>query len=476
MPARRRWRWRWQAMLRRFSYLGALAVAALAVVGVVQLARGAPGLALLGRFAAQCPVDPVRSAQAAPLDPTLGLASWTTFQGSAGHNLVLPGAVGQDPLSTSWTFRPGAEMTMAPSVVGGIAYLSSLNGCVYALDAASGQPLWAFHTDNEVMSEPLVVGGRVFVGTGNKVILQRGNAMVRGSGANTLYALSQSDGQLLWQHPTLGENMPTQLYADGRLYSATGGGEVYALQAATGQTVWQTRIGSVVSMSSMVAWGHTAIVGGANPYAFYGIDLATGRIAWTLPIHLAEGGVDDITPAVAHGVAFVQVPEGAYPNATVVEWAIDVQNGRNLWQTLLGTGSIAGPDNKEETGVATVVQGVVYVGSPALKGLWALSAHTGQPLWKAPTPLPAPIRAAPTVDGPYIFASGQGELYVIDRQTGALLRALHVGTPVPGTGTCTTPSPLVVGQTLYYAAGADNVLVAAPVADVLSGRLPAGAG
>ncbi len=472
MPAGRRWRWRGRTAVRRIGFLGLVLATAVAALTAVQSARGASGLALITGLASRCAAAPASGAASAPLDPTLGWASWPTFQGVAGHNLVVPGNVGQDPLAASWTFRPGAEMSMAPAVVGGVAYLTALNGCVYALDAASGHVRWTFHTGNELMSEPLVVGGRVFVGSGNKTILQTRTGIVRGSGANAIYALQQGSGHLLWTHPTVGENMPTQLYADGRVYSATGGGEVYALDAATGKATWQTHIGSVVSMSSLVASGQTAVVGGADPYAFYGINLQSGKVAWKLPLASAEGGVDDITPTVAGGVAFAQVPEGIFPKATVVEWAINTQTGRNLWQTLLGQGSLAA-SNKEEAGVATAVQGVVYVGSPALKGLWALNAQTGKPVWAAPTPLRAGIRAAPTVDGSTIFASGQGWLYVIDRQTGALLHAIKVGTPVPGTGTCVTPSPLVVGQTLYFAAGADNALVAEPVAAALAGRVPA---
>ena len=35
---------------------------------------------------------------------------------------------------------------------------------VYALDAASGETLWAFRTENWVSSSPAAVGGMVFVG------------------------------------------------------------------------------------------------------------------------------------------------------------------------------------------------------------------------------------------------------------------------------------------------------------------------
>lgn len=53
------------------------------------------------------------------------------------------------------------------TVVGGILYAESDSGHVYALDAATGQQIWRAKVDNSAMGNPIVVGGRVFVGTGD---------------------------------------------------------------------------------------------------------------------------------------------------------------------------------------------------------------------------------------------------------------------------------------------------------------------
>ena len=415
---------------------------------------------------------PTNGTVAAPTMPGIGLPVWTGFEGSAAHDLIIPGPSTTSPLSTSWSFQPNGEIGTAPSVVGGVAYLSSLDQCVYALDVATGKELWAFHGDQMSMSEPLVVDGRVFFGTGNKIVVSTANGgVMRGTGANTIYALDASTGKELWSFNTYGENMPTLLYSDGMVYAATGGSMMYALNAASGKLQWSLPVHSVVSMSSPEASGHIAVFGGADPYAFYGVNLSTGKIAWTLPVQ-AEGGVDDNTPTIANGIAYVQVPEGIFPNATVVEFAINVQTGQNLWQTVLGQGSLPTND-KEETGVATAYGGVLYVGSPALHSLYALNIQTGAMLWSAPPTLPGGVRTSPTVTGSDVLVTDNaGGLDVLDRATGQLLHTIQIGVRVPGTGECTTPAPELVGQTLLFATGKDAVLTAEPLAQVLAGDPP----
>lgn len=46
-----------------------------------------------------------------------------------------------------------------------MVYVGSLDGYVYALDAARGEQRWRFHTNVSVWSSPAVVGGVVYVGS-----------------------------------------------------------------------------------------------------------------------------------------------------------------------------------------------------------------------------------------------------------------------------------------------------------------------
>jgi outer membrane protein assembly factor BamB len=416
---------------------------------------------------ADCAAGPRASAGATP-PMGVGLTAWPGFQASGSHDLVLPAqTAGGAPFSVSWRFATNGSVVMAPAVVNGVAYIGSMDGCVYALDVADGRMLWSFPAQNQVMSEPLVVGGSVYFGAGNKEMVSTSHGIVRGSGVSGVYALDARTGQLRWMVPTRGEDMPTPAYAHGVVYEATGGKEFYAIDAATGRLLWRLDIGSYVSMSSPTVVGDIALFGGADPYALYAVNLRTHRLAWTLPFPQAEGAVDDLTPAVSGGVAYVQVPEGGAIKR-IVEMAVRVQDGRVLWRTTLGTdyldvvqralwqGDLAGYDG-EEAGVATVRGGRIYVGTPALPGLWALDAATGKVLWHSP--LPGAVRTAPAVTGTQVFAASNTALYVVDRATGTVEVQRTLGTWITGNGVmipCSTPAPEVVGDTLLVGVGLDT--------------------
>jgi outer membrane protein assembly factor BamB len=56
-------------------------------------------------------------------------------------------------------------MVSSPAVGGGVVYIGSFDGNVYAIDAQSGQKEWAFQTGDIVHSSPAVVNGVVYVGS-----------------------------------------------------------------------------------------------------------------------------------------------------------------------------------------------------------------------------------------------------------------------------------------------------------------------
>jgi outer membrane protein assembly factor BamB len=53
----------------------------------------------------------------------------------------------------------------SPAVAGGVVYVGSYDGHVYALDAKTGERLWRYQTGDEVVSSPAVAGGVVYVGS-----------------------------------------------------------------------------------------------------------------------------------------------------------------------------------------------------------------------------------------------------------------------------------------------------------------------
>jgi outer membrane protein assembly factor BamB len=64
-----------------------------------------------------------------------------------------------------WRFQTGAAIQSSPVVVGGAVYLGSMDGNVYAVDAATGTELWRFSTSDRVVSSPAIADGTVYGGS-----------------------------------------------------------------------------------------------------------------------------------------------------------------------------------------------------------------------------------------------------------------------------------------------------------------------
>jgi outer membrane protein assembly factor BamB len=300
------------------------------------------------------------------------------------------------------------------------------------------------------MSNPLIVGDRVFVSTGsayfnyaNTMVYLHQGRPIRGPGLNTVYALDRQTGKELWSfHPT-GEAMPTALYDDGFLYAGTGDGHVYKLDANSGAQVWKSDIVSFVSMSSLVENADYVFVGGTDPNFFYAVDKKTGDVAWKVSIpDLVATGMGDCTPAYSNGTVVQEVTvdsgDAANPVANVV-LALDAHSGRILWQKRLANGPVP-PAMKTATPV--IVGETVYEGSPVSGDYYAFDLKTGRELWKVK--LGSQIRAgAAVINGVAYIPYRAGDIAAIRISDGSLLGVTHIG------GAFGPSSPVVVGGTLY---------------------------
>ena len=175
------------------------------------LVRFAP-IALL--FIALQAAPPAGQARADTASAT-GNGSWTSYHRSASNNEAFtePGQA-----AMSWRSVTMKDEILAVSIVTDTVYAAGAGQthAVYALNRRNGQPIWGRLVDNVVMTQPIVAGGRVFVGTGNNYMrddpVRDYNSVSRGTDANSIYALDQGTGAVLWQLPLQGEAMPTPIY------------------------------------------------------------------------------------------------------------------------------------------------------------------------------------------------------------------------------------------------------------------------
>ena len=349
-------------------------------------------------------------------------------------------------LTTAYTIG----MPVGVSAVGGIIYVGSDNGNTYALNALSGKLIWAHYGWNMIMSNPLVVDGRVFVSTGNAyfnyantMLYVKGERPTRGPGLNSMYALDAKTGKELWAYHFPGEAMPTAVYDEGFLYIGTGDGHVYKLEAATGKLAWDVDLVSFVSMSSPVLAGEHFFLGGTNPNNFYALNKRTGKVAWkmTLP-NLVSTGMGDCTPAYAEGLviqeATVETGDKEKPVANVL-LALDAGTGKIVWQKQFEKGPTPAA---MKTATPMVADGRVFEGSPVCGEYLAFDLKTGRELWKVH--LGAEIRGGGALaEGIVYLAYKAGDIAAIRIADGKLVGNRHLG------GAFGPSSPVIVGGTLY---------------------------
>lgn len=398
---------------------------------------------------------------------------WATYAANAGRNpaFAMPGnAPKQLTEGVEWSFAGAGALplTGAPpagnfktaaytvgmpvgvSVVQGIVYVGDDNGYTYAINAETGKLIWAHYGWNMTMSNPLVVGDKVFVSTGsayfnyaNTMKYLHGKRPTRGPGLNTIYALDRKTGKEIWAYHTPGEGMPTALYKDGFLYEGTGDGHIYKLAADTGNLVWKTDITSFDSMSSLVEGSGYIYAGGTDPNFFYALDEKTGAIAWKMSIpNMVATGIGDCTPAYQSGIVVQEVTvssgDRSHPVANVL-LGLDAKTGKIQWQNRFPNGPVP-PAMKTATPI--IVDGVVYEGSPVSGEYYAINLADGKQLWKLP--IGSQIRAGAAVDNGIAYLPYRaGDIAAIRIRDGKRIGVKHIG------GAFGPSSPVIVGGTLY---------------------------
>ena len=323
----------------------------------MSVARRTFALALVAALAAPC-------VQSEPM-----------FRGGAGHAGASAERAPRTLHRVKWTFPTGDRIVSSPVVDGGVVYVGSDDGSVYAVDAASGTLRWQRRTGGPVASTPAIANGRLYVASYD----------------GKVYALDARTGEPLWKFATGGERrfeakglhgmLPKQqtiadpfdvflsspVVADGTVYVGSGDGNLYALDAATGEPRWTFRTGNVVHASPAFADGIVFV--GSWDGDFYAVDAKTGAEKWRF-----HGGQD---PAIHNQVGFQSSP--------------------------------------------AVVDGVVYVGCRDAN-LYAIDAATGKEKWRVDHEGSWVVASPAVAGGRVYYATSDSSLYlVVEAATGKTL-------------------------------------------------------
>jgi eukaryotic-like serine/threonine-protein kinase len=411
-------------------------------------------------------------------------AAWADapmFAGGPTH----AGAFGAGPRALdrpAWIFHTDGRFIGSPAVAGGLLFIGSTNGSLYAVHVADGRQAWKVATGGRICATPAVAGGLVYVTSYD------GN----------VYAFDAANGKQRWRFATRGERRfavahlnglepandvmpdPFDFYqssptvALGTVFVGSGDGNVYALDARSGALRWRYRTGNVVHTSPAVAGG--LVYAGSFDTYLYALDATRGTLVWRFktgddPVRHNQTGITS-SPAVVDGVVY-------FGSRDHHVYALDARTGRRRWSAPTGGTAWA-------SGSPAVAGGTVFVAEGSSRVLRALDARTGATKFVADAK--SAFFASPAVSGDLVYAGDfNGKVRAFDRTTGAdVATFVTVGgtlpvakdrTVVPGTSVAEAgpfydavvatlvaitasailASPVVDDGTLYVAGGDGNV-------------------
>jgi len=312
-----------------------------------------------------------------------------------------------------WKFHTGGRIVSSPAVAGGLVYVGSDDGKVYAIDIKSGLAKWQFKSGARITSSPAVANGTVFFESYD------GN----------LYALEAAGGTLKWKfatggerrfagrnlHGTLpkGETMPdpfdfflsSPAVWNRIVYFGSGDGNIYALDTASGALKWKFATGDVVHASPAIADG-TLYIGSWDSW-FYALDAATGVVKWRFktgedPVIHNQVGIQS-SAAVSDGTVYFGCRDSNL-------YAVDAATGKRRWvYNNKGSWVIASPALRD---------GRVYAATSDTGLFYALDAKTGVQLFSLDF-RHWPMFSSPAIAGNFAYiGSHSGKLIAIDLTKG----------------------------------------------------------
>lgn len=210
---------------------------------------------------------------------TLRAGDWEQHRRDAAGSGATPETVPPNSsgpaLTPLWNLQlPSVEARSAPIVVGGRLYVGSEDGALRCLDLSTGAELWSFTAGGPVRNGPAYFRGRLYFGTS----------------AGTLYCLHAGTGETLWSLFHGGRQLGSVLAATipgptDAIFFGVGdpSSEVRAYRADTGAFLWARATGQPISGRPVLHLGSTPkVVVGNNVGRWQAFDAATGNPLWSV--------------------------------------------------------------------------------------------------------------------------------------------------------------------------------------------------
>ncbi len=246
-------------------------------------------------------------------------------------------------LALRWVYP--RESNLKP-FIGGITisgdklYIGNEDGKVYAFDAATGDPVWEFQTDDKIWGTPVIHEGKLFIGSFDKKLyalniadgskawefvaegsiiatpLIHNDVVYIGSFDRYLYAVNVSDGSLKWKF--MGKNWfwAEPVTADGVIYAPCLDNIVYSIKEENGAKIDEYDLESPIS-SRPVVFNDSLIVA-TRKGIVYSMSLTTGVVS-----QLADFEQDIDGPLTEHeGIVYIHTQDDSLQRINAANGAI----------------------------------------------------------------------------------------------------------------------------------------------------------
>ena len=262
--------------------------------------------------------------------------------------------------SMAWTKDVGQYIYSSPALWDGIVYIGANNGCLYALNANTGETKWFFQTKGDVyLSSPCVSadGNWVYFTPGNDdrkiyalnaktgekksgwAALDFGTTptvvssiteedgilyFISGAAPSTLYAVYTADGTQKWarplDNPSSSGMLSSPVAVNGVIYAGSAANKLYAVKAADGTIINTYTTLEPVLSSPAAANGKLYACAGENGDGYLYVYQAAKVSALTYPEDGAKVNGMLAVKAVLVNSAFISY-KLEYTSTAVISWS-----------------------------------------------------------------------------------------------------------------------------------------------------------
>jgi outer membrane protein assembly factor BamB len=313
-------------------------------------------------------------------------------------------------------FEPSPEECASGALAGDRFVIGSRGASVVGVQPETGHVDWATGVSGGVDSVA------VFDGTRGQVVL--------GADDGSFYAIDPASGGIRWTYRGKGEIERAAEVGQDLVYVTSAADRIVALEAATGKWRWQYERDmpegfTIHGYAGARLRGTQLLSGFADGYVV-SLSAATGDVMWARSLAAASDQFVDVdtTPTLRDDVVYVSSYSGGL-------YGIDPRDGSVRMRVgIEGVGDITADADR------------LYFVAPRL-GLHA-AGRDGRIVWRQGLTEAGDLTRPLIFERYLIFSGSRAGMFIVDRETGALLELFN-----PGHGVCAAPTIDVANRRLY---------------------------